>query len=96
MDVLHNIAGMFLGNKENKNVAGVNARNLKKYEEAKKTGEYLMLSFTRADAITGDLSFVEDDITVVMKSDQISGKPYALKYRAQKLEEQYCVKVLIF
>lgn len=94
MDVLHNIAGMFLGNKENKNVAGVNARNLKKYEEAKKTGEYLMLSFTRADAITGDLSFVEDDITVVMKSDQISGKPYALKYRAQKLEEQYCVKVL--
>ena len=94
MDVLHNIAGMFLSNKESKTVSTVNARNLKKYEEAKKTGEYLMLSFTRADAITGDLSFVEDDITVVMKSDQISGKPYALKYRAQKLEEQYCVKVL--
>lgn len=93
MDALHNIEGMFLGNIENKTTVEVTDGNLKKYEKAMNSGEYLMVSFTRADAVTGDLSFVEDDITVVMKSDQITGKPYALKYRAQKLGEQYCVKV---
>lgn len=94
MNTLQSIAGMFLGKQESRVISETNTRNLKKYEEARKNGEYMMLSFTRADAVTGDLSFVEDDVTVIMRSDQISGKPYALKFRAQKLEEQYCVKVM--
>lgn len=52
-----------------------------------------MLSFTRADSVTGDLSLVDEDITVIMPSDQINGKPYDLRFRAQKLDDVYCVKV---
>lgn len=93
MELLQNVSNMFL-NSVNHATAGSSAGNMKKYELAYKSGEHIMLSFERADSITGDLSLVDEDITVIMPADQISGKPYDLKYRAQKLEQVYCVKVV--
>lgn len=53
-----------------------------------------MLSFAKADSVTGDLSLIDEDITVIMPADQISGKPYDLKFRAQKLDDIYCVRIM--
>ena len=89
-----NIADMFLVNKNNhRPMAKGDAGHMKKYVSAYEQGTYLMLEFEKVDSVTGDLSLVDDDITVIMPSDQITGRPYDLRYRAQKLEDVYCVKV---
>ncbi len=93
MSTLQNITSLFLGNSGSRVAVPEKAGNLKKYQNAYQSGEYLMLSFTRADSVTGDLSLVDEDITVIMPSDQINGKPYDLRFRAQKLDDVYCVKV---
>lgn len=93
MSTLQSITNLFLGKAGNRTAVPERAGNLKKYQNAYQSGEYLMLSFARADSVTGDLSLVDEDITVIMPSDQISGKPYDLRFRAQKLEDVYCVKV---
>ena len=95
MDTFQNITDMFLSNAHNhrptvKAVAG----HMKKYTTAYEQGTYLMMEFEKVDSVTGDLSLVDEDITVIMPADQISGRPYDLRYRAQKLEDTYCVKVL--
>lgn len=94
MNTLHDVTNLFLGNAGNRPVVTEKAGNLKKYELAYRSGEYMMLGFTRVDSVTGDLSLVDEDITVIMPADQISGKPYDLRYRAQKLDDVYCVKVI--
>ena len=82
-----NIADMFLVNKNNhRPMAKGDAGHMKKYVSAYEQGTYLMLEFEKVDSVTGDLSLVDDDITVIMPSDQITGRPYDLRYRAQKLE----------
>ena len=89
-----NITDMFLVNMNNhRPMAKADAGHMKKYASAYEQGTYLMMGFEKVDSITGDLSLVDDDITVIMPSDQISGRPYDLRYRAQKLEDIYCVKV---
>ena len=89
-----NITDMFLVNKNNhRPMAKGDAGHMKKYVSAYEQGTYLMLEFEKVDSVTGDLSLVDDDITVIMPSDQITGRPYDLRYRAQKLEDVYCVKV---
>lgn len=93
MSTLQNITNLFLGKVGSRTAVPETTGNLKKYQNAYQSGEYLMLSFARADSVTGDLSLVDDDITVIMPSDQISGKPYDLRFRAQKLDDVYCVKV---
>ncbi len=93
MNTLQNISDLFLGNQGNRPGVSERRGHLKKYESAFQSGEYMMLSFSRVDSITGDLSQVDEDITVIMPADQINGKPYDLRYRAQKLEDVYCVKV---
>lgn len=93
MNTLQNISDLFLGNQGNRPGVPERKGHLKKYESALQSGEYMMLSFSRVDSITGDLSQVDEDITVIMPADQINGKPYDLRYRAQKLEDVYCVKV---
>lgn len=93
MEILQSVSNMFLNSVNHASVSSSNG-NMKKYEQAYKSGEHLMLSFERVDSITGDLSLVDEDITVVMPAEQISGKAYDLKYRAQKLEQVYCVKVV--
>lgn len=94
MNTLNNITNLFLGNMMNRTAVTEKTGNLKKYEQAYRSGEYLMLGFTRVDSLTGDLSLVDEDITVIMPADQISGKPYDLRFRAQKLDDVYCVKVI--
>jgi len=94
MNTLQNISDLFLGKPVNKSSEYEKAGHIHKYEQAYQSGEYMMMSFTRVDSVTGDLSLVEEDITVVMPSDQISGKAYDLRFRAQKLEDVYCVKVI--
>ena len=80
-----NIADMFLVNKNNhRPMAKGDAGHMKKYVSAYEQGTYLMLEFEKVDSVTGDLSLVDDDITVIMPSDQITGRPYDLRYRAQK------------
>ena len=93
MSTLQNITNLFLGKTGTRGAVPEKVGNLKKYQNAYQHGEYLMLSFSRADSVTGDLSLVDEDITVTMPSDQISGKPYDLRFRAQKLDDVYCVKV---
>lgn len=93
MEMLQSVSNMFL-NTVNHAVVADNVGNMRKYELAYKNGEHLMMSFERVDSITGDLSLVDENITVIMPADQISGKAYDLKYRAQKLEQVYCVKVV--
>jgi len=93
MDTVQNITSMFLGNINSGNTMVGKQGNLKKYESAYRSGECMMLSFSRADSVTGDLSLIDDDITVFMPADQISGKAYDLRFRAQKLNDIYCVKV---
>lgn len=93
MDSLQSITSMFLRNTESHPVMSEKTGHLKKYEAAYRSGEYMMLSFSKVDSITGDLSMVDEDITVLMPADQISGKPYDLRFRAQKLNDVYCVKV---
>lgn len=94
MNTLYDITNLFLGNSGNRPTMAEKTGNLKKYELAYKSGEYIMLGFTRVDSVTGDLSLVDEDITVILPADQISGKPYDLRYRAQKLDDVYCVKVI--
>ena len=94
MNTLNNITNLVLGNMMNRTAVTEKTGNLKKYEQAYRSGEYLMLGFTRVDSLTGDLSLVDEDITVIMPADQISGKPYDLRFRAQKLDDVYCVKVI--
>lgn len=94
MNDLQNITDLFLGRTANRPAVPSTAGHMKKYELAYQSGEYMMISFTKADSVTGDLSFVDEEITVVMPADQISGKPYDLKFRAQKLDDIYCVKVM--
>ena len=93
MEKLQDIMDLFIGNAGKREMASEKKGHLKKYDTAYQSGEYMMLSFTRVDSITGDLSLVDDDITVIMPADQITGKPYDLRFRAQKLEDAYCVKV---
>ncbi|MDD3361837.1 MAG: hypothetical protein PHW34_09220 [Hespellia sp.] len=93
MNTLQDVTNMFLGYTGSRPMTAETAGRMKKYELAYEKDEYLMLSFSRVDATTGDLSLVDDDITVLMPADQISGKPYDLRYRAQKLDDVYCVKV---
>lgn len=89
-----NITDMFLVNANNhRPMAKADAGHMKKYISAYEQGSYLMMEFEKVDSVTGDLSLVDDDITVIMTSDQISGRPYDLRYRAQKLDDVYCVKV---
>lgn len=94
MNALQNVTDMFLGKITNRPAVQNTAGHMKKYELAYRSGEYMMLSFAKADSVTGDLSFVDEDITVVMPADQISGKPYDLKFRAQKLDDIYCVRIM--
>lgn len=93
MNALQNISNLFLGNPVNRPPVYEKAGHIHKYEQAYQSGENLMLSFAKADSVTGELSLVDEDITVIMPSDQISGKSYDLRFRAQKLEDVYCVKV---
>ncbi len=94
MDAFQNISDMFLVNMNNhRPAAKTSAGHMRKYTSAYDQGSYLMLGFEKADSVTGDLSLIDEDITVIMPSDQISGRPYDLRYRAQKLEDLYCVKV---
>lgn len=89
-----NITDMFLVNANNhRPVAKTDVGHIKKYVTAFEQGSYLMMEFEKVDSVTGDLSIVDDDITVIMPADQISGRPYDLRYRAQKLDDVYCVKV---
>nr|WP_305182489.1 hypothetical protein [uncultured Schaedlerella sp.] len=93
MEKLQNIMELFIGNAASRENAPEKSGHLKKYDTAYQTGEYMMLSFTRVDSVTGDLLLVDEDITVIMPADQINGKPYDLRFRAQKLDDVYCVKV---
>lgn len=94
MNTLQNITDMFLQKAGNHQLSTDTAGQMKKYEMAYRSGEYIMMSFSKADSVTGDLSFIDDDITVIMPADQINGKPYDLRFRAQKLDDIYCVRVM--
>lgn len=94
MGTIQNIANLFLGSGESRTPVYEQADHLYKYNQAYQTGSYLMLSFAKADAITGALSTIDGDVTVIMPADQISGKRYELRFRAQKLDDTYCVKVI--
>ena len=83
MNTLQNAADLFLQKAGSRPAVAVSSGQMKKYEQAYRSGEYMMLSFAKADSVTGDLSLIDEDITVIMPADQISGKPYDLKFRAQ-------------
>lgn len=94
MNTLQNAADLFLQKAGSRPAVAVSSGQMKKYEQAYRSGEYMMLSFAKADSVTGDLSLIDEDITVIMPADQISGKPYDLKFRAQKLDDIYCVRIM--
>ncbi len=66
---------------------------LEKYKKQMETGEYMQISFEKAEA-DGTLSKVEDGVVVCMAPGEISGQPYDLKYKSQKLADLYYVKVV--
>lgn len=92
MGILTNISNLFLGG-ISQPVNEIQRRNLSKYQKAMEDGSFLNMSFTTSNAETGDLKVWDDDITVVMPADQLTGEAYDLRYLAQKLRDQYCVVV---
>ncbi len=90
-DVL-GVSEMFLGEGP-RPAATTEESALGRYRSAMENGEYLSVSFARVDA-EGNLSMVDGDVTVCMAADQINGRPYDLRFKAQKLEGSYVVKVV--
>lgn len=95
-DQLYEISGKFLGGRKEKEHSYVPERtdgHLERYKKLMDTGEYMQMAFEKAGA-DGTLSKVDKDIIICMASDAITGDPYDLRYKSQKLADVYYVKVV--
>ena len=95
-DQLYEISGKFLGGRKEKEHSYVPERtdgHLERYKKLMDTGEYMQMAFEKAGA-DGTLSKVDKDIIICMASDEITGDPYDLRYKSQKLADVYYVKVV--
>lgn len=95
-DQLYEISGKFLGGRKEKEHSYAPERtdgHLERYKKLMDTGEYMQMAFEKAGA-DGTLSKVDKDIIICMASDAITGDPYDLRYKSQKLADVYYVKVV--
>lgn len=96
-DQLFEISGKFLGGKKEirsiLSEAGNKSSSLEKYRKQMESGEYMQISFEKANA-DGTLSKVEDGVLICMAPEEISGEAYDLRYKSQKLADTYYVRVV--
>ena len=65
---------------------------LEKYDDMQKNQTFLNVKFDRVDR-NGDFHFTDGAITVTMENKEVTGRQYDLKYKSDKLAEEYCVLV---
>ena len=89
------LSGLFLGKQETIQASPDVEKEGKigEYLKYLESGDYLTVAFTKVDA-EGNLTVIDGDTTLFMPMDQINGKPYDLRFKAQKLSDIYCVKVI--
>lgn len=96
-DQLFEISGKFLGGKREMRSAftqvGNKSSRLEKYRQQMESGEYMQISFEKANA-DGTLSKVEDGVVICMAPEEINGEAYDLRYKSQKLADTYYVRVV--
>lgn len=95
MDKIFETAALFLGttamrmSREEENSA---ADGLKKYEELLEQQKLFNIKFDRVDQ-NGDFYCTDGAVTLVMGNKEITGRQYDLRYKSDKLAEEYCVLV---
>ena len=97
-DPLFELSGKFLGGKKEirTTIIGTGNKNscLGKYKKQMENGEYIQLSFEKANA-DGTLSkVIEDGVVICMAPEEINGEAYDLRYKSQKLADTYYVRIV--
>lgn len=97
-DPLFELSGKFLGGKKEirTTIIGTGNKNscLGKYKKQMENGEYIQLSFEKANA-DGTLSkVIEDGVVICMAPEEINGEVYDLRYKSQKLADTYYVRIV--
>lgn len=65
---------------------------LEKYEDMFKQGQMFNIRFDRVDQ-KGNFYHMDGNIAVIMRNKELSGYKYDLRYKSDKLAEEYCVMV---
>lgn len=63
-----------------------------KYEDMQQKETFFNVKFDRVDR-KGNFYFTDGIITVMMESKEVTGRQYDLKFKSDKLAEEYCVMV---
>lgn len=93
-DQLYEISGKFLsGRKEQHHISEREDGHLEKYKKMMDSGEYMQIAFEKAE-VDGTLSKVDQDIMICMAASEITGEPYDLRYKSQKLADVYYARVI--
>lgn len=93
-DNLYDISNMFLGDtksEKSKRVSGDDV--IEKYKEHMASGKYLTVTFDRVD-FAGNLTTVNQNVTLYMSAGELNGKPYDLRFKSQKLADSYLTKII--